>query len=246
MKFTPNLLKQTALVLTGLAASSSIALAQSCTVKSGPQLTPVIEVYTSEGCSSCPPADKWVSTLKGQNAVVQAFHVGYWDYIGWVDRFASPVFTTRQRQIASVNKLNSIYTPQLVRNGKDYQDYGSAATSKEPALANLTLTRLSSSAEGDQFEATVTPLDGAPANWTAYWTVTEHGHVSKVNAGENRGETLKHDYVVRQYTPAGDYKGASKLTFRSIAADPAHPRQINLIVLEPKTLKPLQALSLQC
>ncbi|MGY8903932.1 MAG: DUF1223 domain-containing protein [Burkholderiales bacterium] len=217
-------------------------------MKSGANLTPVIELYTSEGCSSCPPAERWVSTLKGLEgkAVVQAFHVGYWDYIGWVDRFASPVFTTRQRQIANVNGLRSIYTPQLVRNGRDYQDYARALSGSEPAMANLTLTRLNSGPEGDQFEATVTPLSGAPTNWTAYWTVTEHGHSSKVNAGENRGELLKHDYVVRQYTQAGDYKGPSKLTFRSIAADPKHPRQINLVVLEPKTLKPLQALSLSC
>ncbi len=244
---TPLVLTKTMLALSGLALSST-AIGQTCSVKSGANLTPVIELYTSEGCSSCPPAERWVSTLKGLEgkAVVQAFHVGYWDYIGWVDRFASPVFTTRQRQIANVNGLRSIYTPQLVRNGRDYQDYARALSGSEPAMANLTLTRLNSGPEGDQFEATVTPLSGAPTNWTAYWTVTEHGHSSKVNAGENRGEFLKHDYVVRQYTPVGDYKGPSKLSFRSIAADPKHPRQINLIVLEPKTLKPLQALSLQC
>jgi len=243
-----SLFGRAALAATTLAAGSSAAIAQTCSVKSGANLTPVIELYTSEGCSSCPPAERWVSTLKGleTKAVIQAFHVGYWDYIGWVDRFASPVFTTRQRQIASANGLRSIYTPQLVRNGRDYQDYARALSGSEPAMANLTLTRLNSGPEGDQFEATVTPLAGAPANWTAYWTVTEHGHSSKVNAGENRGEFLKHDYVVRQYTQAGDYKGPSKLTFRSIAADPKHPRQINLVVLEPKTLKPLQALSLVC
>ncbi len=229
-------------------ASSAFAAENACTVKSGATITPVIELYTSEGCSSCPPADKWASTLKGANsqgkAVVQAFHVGYWDYIGWVDRFAQPAYTSRQREIASHNNLRSIYTPQVVRNGKDWQDYGRALSGNEPAQAALQITRLTSTAQGEQFEATVAP--SADAGWSAYWTVTEHGHSSKVKAGENAGETLQHDFVVRQYTPAGDYKGPAKLSFRSGSADPSHPRQVNLVVYEPKTGKTLQALSLVC
>ena len=106
-----------------LAGGAIAADTASCKAESGTTLTPVIELYTSEGCSSCPPADKWLSTLKplaarGQ-AVVQAFHVGYWDYIGWVDRFAAPSHTTRQREVAKFNRLNNIYTPQLVRSGRD-------------------------------------------------------------------------------------------------------------------------------
>ena len=231
-------------------ATGLFAAENACTVKSGATVTPVIELYTSEGCSSCPPADKWASTLKTANgqgkAVVQAFHVGYWDYIGWVDRFAQPAYTTRQRDIASKNGLRSIYTPQVVRNGKDWQDYGRALVSTEPAQAQLSVTRLASSAQGEQFEATVTPSGDAATSWAAYWTVTEHGHSSKVKSGENAGEFLQHDFVVRQYTPAGDYKGPAKLNFRSLAADPAHPRQVNLVVYEPKTGRTLQALSLSC
>jgi hypothetical protein len=105
-----------ALPLTALAASPI------CEVKSGDKITPVLELYTSEGCSSCPPADQWLSTLKGQPVVAQAFHVGYWDYIGWVDRFATPANTTRQREVASLNRLRSIYTPQRVPNGQDWRD----------------------------------------------------------------------------------------------------------------------------
>ena len=87
--------------------------------------------------------------------------------------------------------------------------------------------------------------------WSAYWTVTEHGHNSRVQAGENAGEFLKHDFVVRQYTQAGDYKTGSaaapqKLTFRSIAPTPGHARQVNLVVFDTKTGGTLQAVSLQC
>ncbi|MBC7611165.1 MAG: DUF1223 domain-containing protein [Polaromonas sp.] len=229
-------------------AGSTFSQTNQCMVTSGPTITPVVELYTSEGCSSCPPADKWASSLKGSGAVVQAFHVGYWDYIGWVDRFAAPAYTNRQRDVAAKNNLRSIYTPQAVLNGKDWPNWGSQPASKEPARASIALKQLGT----DQFEASVTPLPAlqSTSNWSAYWTITEHGHNSKVQAGENRGEFLKHDFVVRQYTQAGEYKTADtapqKLTFRSIAATPGHERQVNLVVFDSKTGKTLQAVSLQC
>jgi hypothetical protein len=97
----------------------------------------------------------------------------------------------------------------------------------------------------DRFEASVTPLDPKAA-WSAYWTVTEHGHSSRVTAGENKGESLKHDFVVRQYSVAGAYSGASKLSFNALPASAAHPRQINLVVFDTKTGQPMQALSMGC
>ncbi len=226
-------------------ASGAFAAGPICQTESQAALTPVIELYTSEGCSSCPPADRWLSTLKDSagagGAVVQAFHVGYWDYIGWVDRFASAAHTTRQRQIAALNRQSNVYTPQLVRNGQDWRDYTRAVSGGEPARARIVLQKNSA----DAFEATVTPAEGV-ASWAAYWTVTEHGHSSKVKAGENAGELLQHDFVVRQYVPVGEYRGVSKLNLRTVIGDADHPRQINLIVFEPKTGKPLQALSLAC
>jgi hypothetical protein len=235
-----------ALTLASL-ATSALAQANQCSVASGPTITPVVELYTSEGCSSCPPADKWASTLKGSHAVVQAFHVGYWDYIGWVDRFAAPAYTNRQRELAARNNLNSIYTPQAVLDGKDWPRWGGAPESKEPAKATIALKQIGT----DQFEASVTPLPTLQSgNWSAYWTVTENGHNSKVLAGENQGEFLKHDFVVRQYTQAGEYKSSDstpqKLSFRSIAPTPGHPRQVNLVVFDPKNGKTLQAVSLDC
>lgn len=241
----------TPIVLTTLlsVSFSAFAMQNACSVASGPAVTPVVELYTSEGCSSCPPADKWVSSLKGSGVVVQAFHVGYWDYIGWVDRFASPAYTRRQHEVADRNKLRSIYTPQAVLNGKDLPAWGSRPPGdKEPAHAGIVLTQVGA----NQFEATVTPVAASQLapTWSAYWTVTEHGHNSKVRAGENAGEFLKHDFVVRQYTQAGDYPSAGaspqKLGFYSIAATPGHERQINLVVFDPKTGKTLQAVSLQC
>ncbi len=238
------------LVLT--AVHPAFAALDSCTATSGATVAPVIELFTSEGCSSCPPADRWASNLKGKGAVVQAFHVGYWDYIGWVDRFATPAHTVRQREIAARNNLRSIYTPQAVLNGKDWPNWHGARAPQagpEPARVSIALERTGP----DQFEARVAPAAGAkeaPLAWSAYWSITEHGHQSKVQAGENSGELLKHDFVVRQYTPAGDYttSGADgqKLTLRSIAPTPGHERQVNLVVYDKKTGGTLQAISLQC
>lgn len=232
-----------------LLASTATALAQQaqCSVSSGASITPVVELYTSEGCSSCPPADQWASTLKGKDVVVEAFHVGYWDYIGWVDRFAAPAYTNRQREVAARNNLRGVYTPQAVLDGRDWPNWGSQPVAKEPAKARIALRQTGT----DQFEANVTPVAGqASTAWSAYWTVTEHGHNSRVQAGENKGEFLKHDFVVRQYTQAGEYKtsGATpqKLNFRSIATTPGHARQVNLVVFDAKNGKTMQAVSLQC
>ena len=233
------------LLLMGLFPWAALAAAPMCEVVSGDRLTPVIELYTSEGCSSCPPADQWLSTLKGKPVVAQAFHVAYWDYIGWKDRFASPQFTTRQREVASTNGLNGIYTPQLVRNGRDWRNWRQPGQSLDftlPARASITLRRT----EGvDGFEARVTPSSGVDG-WDAYWTVTAHNFSSHVKAGENSGEFLKHDFVVTQYAPVGRYKGVQSLKFYAAASQPEHPRQINLVVTDVRSGEPLQAVSLQC
>ncbi|NML48302.1 DUF1223 domain-containing protein [Ramlibacter sp. G-1-2-2] len=229
-----------------LAAGAAQAQQPACHASSPATRTPVIELYTSEGCSSCPPADHWISGLKDAAAqgrvVVQAFHVGYWDSQGWVDRFATPAYTGRQREVAANNHEFTLYTPQLVRDGRDWRDYGAALPAKpEPATVAIQLTR-----EGaDVVQAQVIP-QSPNASWAAYWTVTEHGHASKVTAGENAGEALKHDFVVRQYVTAGNYQGAQALRFRPVAATPGHAQQVNLVVTELKGGKPLQALSLSC
>jgi len=225
--------------------ATALAAPSVCEVVSGDRLTPVIELYTSEGCSSCPPADQWLSTLKGTPVVAQAFHVAYWDYIGWKDRFANPAFAVRQKEIAAANGLSGIYTPQLVRNGSDWRNWrlpGQVIDFKAPARAKITLRQSDST---DAFEAQVMPVAASGA-WKAYWTVTEHNHNSRVKAGENAGEFLKHDFVVRQYVQVGRYVGTQTLKFYAIPAQADHPRQINLVVSDVQTGEPMQAVSLQC
>lgn len=108
-----------------------------------------------------------------------------------------------------------------------------STTSTSPAGAAISLQQGDGA---DQFSARVTPGEGV-TQWSAYWTVTEHGRNSRVKAGENRGEYLQHDFVVRQYTSVGRYQGAQTLGFVTIPATVAHALQIK---------EPLQAVSLQC
>jgi hypothetical protein len=234
-----------------LTCSSAIstAIAQTCSAKSSDKITPVIELYTSEGCSSCPPADKWLSTLKdaspspvanGIAPVVQAFHVNYWDYIGWTDRFAAPAHTARQRQVSAWQNSNTIYTPQMVANGRDLSNW--QRWNAAPELASVAISLKLE--QGGVFSALVQATPSM--SWSAYWTVTEDGHSSKVKAGENFGEFLKHDFVVRQYQAAGEHTGSSKLVLQAITKDAAHPRRVNLVIFNSQTGKPLQALSLPC
>jgi hypothetical protein len=230
------------------------ALAGSCSAQSGAALTPVIELYTSQGCSSCPPADRWLSTLsaRGGNAapVIQAFHVAYWDYIGWVDRFAAPVHTQRQRQLATWNGLRSVYTPQVLLNARDWRDWrhsgDTVPQATEPALGRISLVQRSDGV----FEGTVTLQSDAPPQWAAYWTVTEDRYQTAVGAGENAGERLRNDHVVRQYVPAGDYRTQAAqphtLLLHAVAASADHARAINLVVFDPRNGRTLQALALRC
>ena len=149
----------------------------------------------------------------------------------------------RQRDLAAANRLSTIYTPQVVRNGQDWHaDAPSKLDPKQPARASIVLLRLEGT---DNFQAQVSPTQDN-VRWSAYWTVTEHGHNSKVKAGENAGVFLQHDFVVRQYVPVGNYLGNQTLKFVAIPSQAGHPRQINLVVSDPQTGAPLQAVSLQC
>ncbi|MDX2220705.1 MAG: DUF1223 domain-containing protein [Burkholderiales bacterium] len=240
----------------GLMAIPATVGAAPCELRSGPHRNPVIELYTSEGCSSCPPADRWLSKLRQPLAeepvqpVIMAFHVSYWDYIGWIDRFAQPAFNERQRELARREGRAGVYTPQLVRDGKDWPQWfrSDARAILEPAPGRLERASASillrRNAQG-LVQASVTPVSPAQ-RWEAYWTVTENDHQTKVRSGENRGEALKHDFVVRGYERVAATTGPARLAWKPPAAEGDRAQQINLVVTDAQTGLPLQALSLAC
>ena len=210
------------LVTLAVLSMSSIANAASeaCTTTSKASVPTVIELYTSEGCNSCPPADQWMSQtvaqmrgIKDNNVIPLAFHVDYWDYIGWKDAFAQPSFSQRQGALARTGGASGVYTPQVFVNGKDDRSWtrGSRSASAAPASVKFNLT---SQWQGDAVVFSGKLADSNPAIRLRY-AVTENGLVTAVKAGENRGETLHHDAVVRAYgTLSADASGAFTATVR--------------------------------
>ncbi len=241
------------LALTGIAAllgHDATRAGDACTASSPRLVAPVVELYTSEGCNSCPPADRWLSHLKADPSIVAlAFHVDYWDRLGWKDRFASPAFTARQALQQATNGARFSYTPQVVVDGRDRTDWSRAevpAPSRAPATVEVALAQ-----RGDRFVATVTPGANAPQRLAAYWAVTEQGHVTAVKAGENEGVTLHHDFVVRDYQPVPAWSvhdgAAQTLSFKpATPADAAHPRSVNLVVVDAASGRPVQAVKVGC
>ena len=196
-----------ALSLFNIATQSAIAA--ECSSKSGASTVPLLELYTSEGCSSCPPADKWLSNIKQDSSqlILLAFHVDYWDYIGWKDKFSSAEYSARQRKIAAFNSAGFVYTPQFVMNGRDFKGSDSSrlnstidSSQKLASRAHLSL-KAATQANG---EITLT-VDAQAVRLSdikhsdVFVAIYENKLVSKVNAGENNGRELKHDYVVREF-----------------------------------------------
>src|SRR3954469_8448481 len=110
------------------AVFAGVAHGEKCTARSGDKTAALVELYTSEGCDSCPPADRWLSSLGTQGyapgrVVPLSLHVDYWDYIGWKDPYAKQQFSGRQRKLTQQQRLAFVYTPQVMLQGKDFRDW---------------------------------------------------------------------------------------------------------------------------
>ncbi len=233
------------LILGWLAAAlfvaSPAAPAASCSATSGPQRATLIELFTSEGCSSCPPADRWLSGFaSGQQAAAQvvplAFHVDYWDYIGWADRFASPAYTARQKARMASSHGRFIYTPQTVVDGQDSNAWrqagGPGRLPASPAAttgAEISL-QVEPAADGQRsvhLAAHLLPSASRDGPDTvAYLALYENGLSSEVRRGENAGQQLRHDFVVRQWLGPFPFDATGQLNTRQLVKttgiDPKH------------------------
>jgi hypothetical protein len=239
-------MRQRHLIATALlCATAGATNAAVCEARAAATPPTVVELYTSEGCSSCPPADRWLSTLKpGADLVALAFHVTYWDRLGWPDRFALPQATARQYELAQVAGRSQVYTPQVVVGGRDWRDWPRLPKPATPsAPVGLVLSR-----DGESVTATVSPVTSNPARLAGYWAVVEDQHQSHVKAGENKGETLKHDHVVRLYKPVSGWSAADGITttLQVSRGAPEFPRRVVFVVTDPATQRPLQAVALGC
>lgn len=205
-----------AVVFAGAAAANPVVV----TAESMPTRTPLVELYTSEGCSSCPPADNFLRDLGAARTadfhlLPLAFHVDYWNYLGWHDPFSQPKFTARQREIAVNNRQRNIYTPELVADGREARAGGGIAraimrANKQPAAAQI---KLIASRESDTILAAAEVANESTARAAAHFVIYERDITREIGGGENRGRTLQHDFVVRYFSaPKNITSGGDSLT----------------------------------
>lgn len=201
----------TAALIVGVAAGASANAASSCSVSSPPHRVALVELYTSEGCSSCPPAESWLSTLnrtRDANAIVPlALHVDYWDSLGWKDRFAQATFTVRQQQLTDAGRQHVVYTPEVFVGGRELRAWSDQARfvsgirqlNAEASQIDIHLEAHPAQAGRVRFTAAFFAPGKLPGAVVAYAAVYEDDLDSNVKAGENAGATLHHDRVVRQW-----------------------------------------------
>ena len=191
---------------TALACSGISGKSKEDKIRSSPGSFAVLELFTSEGCSSCPPADNLLPQLAklDDNIITLSFHVDYWDRLGWKDPFSSSEFTERQKKYGDQLHLESVYTPQLIINGQ-YEMVGSNRNSatqtiksvlNEKAVVHIKINEVKKDANkllvGCEAEGDLKKLDLIAA-------LVQKQAVMKVKAGENNGATLSHTNVVRSF-----------------------------------------------
>lgn len=199
-----------AVVLLLAVASAISARGGELVFESKPARSHLIELYTSEGCSSCLPAEEWMSGLKTQPRLWQdivpvAFHVDYWDHLGWKDPFASKSWTERQADYSARWKIENVYTPAFAVDGKEWH-YG-----KLPAPATETPGVLKIVVNGDRVTASFKAAGNASGRYDIHVARLGFSLLADVTAGENKGRKLTHDFVVLSLTNETLKSGAKEL-----------------------------------
>ena len=167
--------------------------------------TALLELYTSEGCSSCPPAETWLSRFVEsprlwQDFVPVAFHVDYWDYLGWRDPWGSAQFSERQHNYGAAWHSRKIYTPEFVLNGKEWRNWRGQDVPKSP-ITNIGVLSASST-DTNSWIVRFKPTPSGQTNYQAHVAWLVSNVKSSVKAGENEGLTLKHDFVALTFAEA--------------------------------------------
>ena len=240
------------------ALTVALAMGASCQVSSPAQMQVLVELYTSQGCSSCPPADRWLSQLDpGTTAGVipLALHVGYWDYIGWKDPYARRDFNARQQWLAGINRNRTVYTPGVFVQARETPRWYEASTfaaavraiGAQPARAKIDLAVERNGTDEVQVraDAALAPqMHGGDAK--LFVALTESGIDTRVKAGENRGATLRNDHVARDWSgPLALGKQSIALHLAPTAAGTVEPqRAVVAVVQDVNSGEVLQAVRL--
>lgn len=237
-------------------AMAQMAGGQACAVKSGPQTAALVELYSSEGCSSCPPADQRLNALRqeaGASSLIVplALHVTYWDQIGWKDPLAQPQFDARQAGLLRHQPRHVAYTPQFFVGGTELRNWDAQLPTAirrinaTGAPVNISL----SATPGPDGKLLLEAQAAAPDARTSgelYLAISESGIVSTVLRGENRGATLHHDAAVRLWLgPVALAQGRARLRREVTLPASWRPERLQVVafVQRPDSSAILQAVS---
>ena len=225
--------------ITGLLTSGLIAAAGFAAAETRPV---VVELFTSQGCSSCPPADAFLSELSQRDDVIAlALHVDYWDYIGWKDSFAQPAFTARQKAYAKSGGRRSVYTPQMIVGGQDHvigthEQDAAELIQKHAAVetgVNLSVTRDA----GGQFTIRADAQPGVAGPIIIQLVKYDPLRTVDITRGENKGRTVDYSNVVTEWSIVGEWAVSEPLvlTLQPKSQGPA------VVILQRKDAGPIMA-----
>ncbi len=228
----------------GCLSGGMIAAAGFATAEARPVL---VELFTSQGCSSCPPADAFLHELSAREDVIAlALHVDYWDYIGWKDSFAKPAFTKRQKAYAKAGGRRAIYTPQMIIAGVDHV----VGTHKEDAAiliqrharrdtgVDLSAMRDASGRVTIRAEADANASDIKASGPLIVYLVKYSPHETvEITRGENGGRTIGYTNVVTDWAVIGEWDMAAPLMMQTTVTDDAP----GVVILQHKSTGPVMA-----
>lgn len=246
-----------------LALAPLSAQAAACSAQSPAHSVALIELYTSEGCSSCPPADRWLGELSrrftAEQVIALSMHVDYWDYIGWKDPFAQARFSERQRWLSQLGASGTIYTPEVFAGMKELRGWNRhdvleqriQSINSQPARARINVLMSPSGNNAVDLEAHFDLDESARPRAAAQGIVIvfEKRLSTEVRAGENKGARLEHDNVVRYWsTPVKLDAQTGRAEWRQNVKLPADWKRLNLgiaaLVQDEKAGEVLQAVSM--
>jgi len=211
--------------------------------------TALLELYTSEGCSSCPPAEAWLSGLQTSPRLWRdfapvAFHVDYWNYLGWKDAWSDAGFSERQRAFAQLWHSENIYTPEFVLDGREWHNWftgknGPKAGGTKAGVLTLTST------DTNHWQVSFAPENPPEGHYQVHAALLAGGIVSDVQAGENQGRRLKHDFVAINILAIGlkldENVARGKFLLDASRSAPGKTLALTAWVTRPGELEPLQA-----
>lgn len=212
-------------------------------LSSGNRQATLIELFTSQGCSSCPPAERWLGKLERDprlwsEIIPVAFHVDYWDYIGWQDTYAKAEFSARQRRYRSDNSIGSVYTPGFVVNGKEWRGW---FRNRNLPLANSRSGQLHVTLNDRQLTAIYDPAKQSNKPFVLHIALLASGLEVDVGRGENSGKRLPQDFTALDMTILSSPDGSWQTTLPKIRQPAGSRRAIAVWVSEGESQVPLQA-----